>query len=79
VFSLNELSLASEVFVVETTFREVNFPVWGNHLVAGLGSLTCTSVHFLGTFPVLVGVYKFIVWRDSRSVVKAFADLARFE
>jgi hypothetical protein len=34
-FDVNELF---QMFVVETTFREVNFPIWGNHLVAGLGA-----------------------------------------
>ena len=31
-------------FVAETTIREANSNIWGNHIVAGLGSLTRSSV-----------------------------------
>jgi hypothetical protein len=34
---VGKLGLFRQVFVAETTIREANIPIWGNHLVAGLG------------------------------------------
>jgi hypothetical protein len=47
-------------FVAETTIREANNNTWGNHLVAGLGSLHLfRRLIFVGTTGALVGAYKF--------------------
>ena len=53
-----ELGFAWEAFVGETTIREANSNTWGNHLVAGLGSLTRSSAKalFVGTARAMVGV-----------------------
>jgi hypothetical protein len=42
--------------VAETTIREANNNTWGNQLVAGLGSLTRSSVYFYGISRAMVGV-----------------------
>ena len=45
------------MFVAKTTIRAANSNAWGNHLVAGLGSLTHPGVNiFFGTTGALVGV-----------------------
>jgi hypothetical protein len=54
---LGNLSFLYEGFVAETTIREANNKAWGNHLVAGLGSLSCSSVNFDGTPRAMVGLY----------------------
>jgi len=48
-------------FVAETTIREANDLIWGNHHVAGLGSQPDPRSKFIGNTGDLVGMYKFIL------------------
>ena len=41
---LSQMQASFSTFVAETTIREANIKAWGNHIVAGLGSLTHSSV-----------------------------------